>query len=87
MNALGYVLTDHSSVEDKYTFIDPFAGIGDTRIGFGRAGCRCVCSSEWDKFWQITYKANFREISHEDINEISSDEIPANDILVAGFPC
>ena len=87
MNGLGYALIDHSSVEDKYTLIDPFVSIGGTKIGFERVGCGCVFSSEWDKFWQITYTANFGEISHEDITEISSDEIFDHNILVAGFLC
>ena len=42
-------------------FIDLFAGIGGTRVAFEEAGCKCVFSSEWDKFAQITYEANFGE--------------------------
>ncbi|HVB24621.1 MAG TPA: DNA cytosine methyltransferase, partial [Ktedonobacteraceae bacterium] len=38
-------------------FIDLFAGIGGTRIAFEKAGGRCVFTSEWDKFSQITYEA------------------------------
>lgn len=45
----------------KFTFIDLFAGIGGTRLAFEKAGCECVFSSEWDKFAQITYEANFGE--------------------------
>jgi len=40
-------------------FIDLFAGIGGTRLAFEKAGCECVFSSEWDKFAQQTYEANF----------------------------
>ncbi|MCH7879617.1 MAG: DNA (cytosine-5-)-methyltransferase [candidate division Zixibacteria bacterium] len=68
-------------------FIDLFAGIGGTRIAFEEAGCRCVFSSEWDKFARQTYEANFGEIPHGDIKEIPSSKIPDHDILVAGFPC
>jgi len=71
----------------KLTFIDLFAGIGGTRIAFEKAGCECVFSSEWDKFAQQTYEANFGEKPHGDIREIQSSEIPNHDILVAGFPC
>ena len=74
-------------MKNEFTFIDLFAGIGGTRIGFERAGCRCVFSSEWDKFSQITYQTNFGEIPHGDITKIPSEEIPDHDILVAGFPC
>lgn len=72
---------------DSYTFIDLFAGIGGMRIAFERAGCRCVFSSEWNRFAQQTYEANFRERPKGDITKISSAEIPDHDILVAGFPC
>ncbi|MFA5423231.1 MAG: DNA (cytosine-5-)-methyltransferase [Phycisphaerae bacterium] len=71
----------------RLTFIDLFAGIGGTRLAFEKAGCRCVFSSEWDKFAQQTYEANFGEKPHGDIRKIPSSEIPDHDILVAGFPC
>jgi DNA (cytosine-5)-methyltransferase 1 len=71
----------------QLTFIDLFAGIGGTRIAFEAAGCKCVFSSEWDKFAQQTYEANFGEKPQGDICKISSSEIPDHDILVAGFPC
>jgi len=75
------------SVPRTLTFIDLFAGIGGTRIAFEDAGCKCVFSSEWDKFAQITYEANFGEKPKGDIRQIPSSEIPEHDILVAGFPC
>jgi len=71
----------------KLKFIDLFAGIGGTRLAFEKAGCECVFSSEWDKFAQQTYEANFGEKPHGDIRKIQSSEIPDHDILVAGFPC
>lgn len=71
----------------QLTFIDLFAGIGGTRIAFEKADCKCVFSSEWDKFAQQTYEANFGEKPHGDIRKILSSEIPDHDILVAGFPC
>jgi len=70
-----------------YTFIDLFAGIGGTRIAFEEAGCKCVFSSEWDRFAQVTYETNFGEKPAGDIRTIPSDSIPDHDILVAGFPC
>lgn len=68
-------------------FIDLFAGIGGTRLAFEAAGGRCVFSSEWDRFAQQTYQANFGIVPHGDIRSISSEDIPPHDILVAGFPC
>jgi DNA (cytosine-5)-methyltransferase 1 len=70
-----------------FTFIDLFAGIGGTRIGFERVGGESVFSSEWDKFCQETYQANFGEIPYGDITKIEARDIPNFDVLVAGFPC
>jgi DNA (cytosine-5)-methyltransferase 1 len=75
---------------DAFTFIDLFAGIGGLRLGFESIGGRCVFTSEWDRFSQQTYRANFPEDDHEiagDIRQVRLDDIPAHDVLLAGFPC
>lgn len=71
----------------KFTFIDLFAGIGGTRIGFERAGGKCVFTSEWDTSCQKTYEANFGEKPDGDITKIDAKDIPDFDVLLAGFPC
>lgn len=71
----------------EYTFIDLFAGIGGIRIPFDELGYKCVFSSEWDVSACDTYEANFGERPYGDITKISNSEIPAHDILLAGFPC
>lgn len=71
----------------SFSFIDLFAGLGGIRLGFERAGGKCVFSSEWDKSAQQSYFANFGEIPYGDITRIDSSEIPHFDILCAGFPC
>lgn len=71
----------------KFTFIDLFAGIGGTRLAFEAAGGKCVFTSEWDKFSQKTYLANFGEMPEGDITKIDPARIPDHDIVVAGFPC
>ena len=86
------VMDDLFSVAKKnkaftFTFIDLFAGVGGTRIGFERAGGECVFTSEWDLFSQKTYLANFGELPYGDITKIREEEIPDFDVLVAGFPC
>ena len=68
-------------------FIDLFCGIGGFRIAFERAGGKCVFSSDWDKYSQITYAANFGEKPHGDIHAVAVADIPKFDILCAGFPC
>jgi DNA (cytosine-5)-methyltransferase 1 len=76
-----------SKKQRNFTFIDLFAGVGGMRLGFEHAGGECVFSSEWDKYSQKTYSANFRELPHGDITQISEEEIPKFDVLLAGFPC
>ena len=73
----------------KFTFIDLFAGIGGFRIAMQNHGGKCVYSSEWNKFAQQTYLANFGEIPFGDITkEKTKSYIPKQfDILCAGFPC
>ena len=71
----------------NFSFIDLFAGIGGMRIAFERAGGHCVYSSEWNKYSQKTYFANFGEQPEGDITKVEASAIPDHDILVAGFPC
>ncbi len=68
-------------------FIDLFCGIGGFRIAFEKVGGRCVFSSDYDKFSQQTYEANFGEKPHGDIHSVAVADIPAHDILCGGFPC
>ncbi len=71
-----------------FTFVDLFAGIGGMRLGFEPAGGRCVFTSEWDKFSQKSYAANFPgEEIHGDITRIDAKDVPRHDLLLAGFPC
>ena len=72
---------------DQLRFIDLFCGIGGFRIAFERMGAKCVFSSDWDKFSQQTYAANFGETPHGDINKVVVGDIPKFDVLCGGFPC
>ena len=73
--------------DPKFEFIDLFAGIGGFRIAFQNLGGKCVFSSEWNKYAQKTYEANFGEVPFGDITKIDENKIPDHDLLVAGFPC
>jgi DNA (cytosine-5)-methyltransferase 1 len=78
----------------KFTFIDLLAGIGGLRIPFQEIGGKCVFTSEWDRFSQQTYAANFQDDLfdhplHGDIRPFAKkpDLVPEHDVLLAGFPC
>ena len=73
--------------KENFTFIDLFAGIGGLRQAFESSGGKCLFSSEWNKFSQQTYEANFGDVPQGDITKIDEKEIPDHDILVGGFPC
>lgn len=73
--------------DPEFTFIDLFAGIGGFRIAFQEQNGKCVFSSEWNKYAQKTYEANFGEVPFGDITQISENQIPDHDILLGGFPC
>jgi DNA (cytosine-5)-methyltransferase 1 len=88
--ALKLIRGDKDSEPGDFTFIDLFAGIGGLRRGFESIGGRCVFTSEWDKYSQKTYRANFPDDAHDingDITKIEAADIPAHDVLLAGFPC
>lgn len=72
-----------------FTFIDLFAGIGGMRLGFESVGGKCIFTSEWNKYANETYLANFI-VDHEiagDITQFRVEDIPPHDVLLAGFPC
>lgn len=72
----------------RYRMIDLFCGIGGTRLGFYQTNAvNIVFSSEWDKFAQKTYKANYGEMPEGDITKIDEKDVPDHHILVGGFPC
>ncbi|WP_422371018.1 DNA (cytosine-5-)-methyltransferase [Hoeflea sp.] len=88
--AAGAKPTNAHAASSSFEFIDLFAGIGGLRLGFEAIGGRCVFTSEWDRYSQKTYRANFPHDEHEirgDITGIDASEIPPHDVLLAGFPC
>jgi DNA (cytosine-5)-methyltransferase 1 len=66
--------TGHSFLPNCFKFIDLFGGIGGLRKGFEALGGRCVFTSEWDRYSQKTYRANFPDDGHQlagDITQIA----------------
>ena len=83
---------DRATIAPAFRFIDLFAGIGGMRRGFEAIGGQCVFTSEWNKFAQQTYQANFEcglsaHAFAGDITQVETDEVPEHDLLLAGFPC
>lgn len=75
-------------------FIDLFAGLGGTRIGFEQACLelgsqpKCVFTSEIKEYAISVYKHNFPSCKVSgDITKINPIEIPDFEYLLAGFPC
>lgn len=74
-------------IQIDFSFIDLFAGIGGFRIPLQELGGKCVFSSEFNVNAQMVYWANYGEYPFGDITRISMSNIPAHDVLCAGFPC
>lgn len=92
-SALRELLALPRATRSDFRFIDLFAGIGGIRKGFEAHGGRCVFTSEWNKWAQKTYLANFsddQEDTHTfvgDIQPFPASEVPDHDVLLGGFPC
>ncbi len=75
-------------------FIDLFAGMGGTRVGFEEAchelgiQSKCVFTSEIKPYAVELYKNNFNNESvNGDITQVDEKDIPDFDFLLGGFPC
>lgn len=69
-------------------FIDLFAGLGGFHLALQKLGHECVFASELKDDLQKLYEINFGgKVIHGDILSFEPKDIPAHDILCAGFPC
>jgi DNA (cytosine-5)-methyltransferase 1 len=78
----------------KIKFIDLFAGLGGTRLGFEKSARAlgfspdCVFTSEIKQSAVKVYSENFKDAEIKgDISKIEAQEIPDFDCLLGGFPC
>ncbi len=82
--------------DNKIRVVELFAGVGGFRIGL--EGASDAYETIWNNQWEpstvhqdasIVYRARFGSKGHcnQDINKVSTEEIPNHDLLVGGFPC
>jgi len=76
-------------VAKNIKFIDFCAGIGAGRLGLENLGLNCVGFSEIDKFSEYTYRRFFgnEEKNYGNLMRINPKDLPAFDLMIAGFPC
>ncbi len=77
-------------MNQSFTFVDLFAGIGGFHQALHALGGRCVAACELDPFARQTYQANHTvpdEHFYEDIFDVNPATVPRHDVLCAGFPC
>lgn len=65
-----------------------FSGAGGMDLGFTKAGHDIIWANDLYGKAVDTYKKNIgNHINHEDIREISTNDIPNCDMVIGGFPC
>ena len=65
-----------------------FCGMGTIRMGFERAGHKCVYSIEFDKWKRKEYEVIFgNEPEAGDITKVQANDIPWSDCWCFGAPC
>lgn len=83
----------------SFRFVDLFAGIGGFHAALAHAGGRCVYVSELDEAARMTYARNWIDpLPMQSRPQVNTDitlatpvngevDVPAHDVLTAGFPC
>lgn len=65
-----------------------FAGVGGFRLGLERAGHEVIWANEWSPQAADVYDHNFGgKIDRRNLRDIRAGEVPAHDLICAGFPC
>lgn len=73
--------------ESRLDFIDLFAGLGGFHSGLTRLGHRCVFACEIDEELRRLYWTNHGLKPAPDVRRLAPSDVPAHEILCAGFPC
>lgn len=68
-------------------FVDLFCGMGSFHYSFKKRNWECVMACDISAPAKATYKKNFGIEPKDDICAIKTEELPAYDVLCAGFPC
>ena len=78
----------------KIKVVELFAGVGGFRLGLEKNNYEVIWSNQWEpttktQHASIVYEARFGSNNHsnQDIETVSTEEIPNHDLLVGGFPC
>ena len=71
----------------NFKFIDLFCGIGGFHQALSDLGGECVYASDIDADCRKTYEKNYGIHPDGDITKVMESDIPAHDMLCAGFPC
>ena len=61
--------------------------MGGFRVALDALGGRCVFASEIDPVAARAYAANFGAAPSGDVTAVAAADVPAHDVLTAGFPC
>ncbi len=78
---------NESLVSNAPKLVSLFSGCGGMDWGFLKAGFDIVWANDFDVDAQAVYALNIGKIDKRDILTVNESEIPACDILTAGFPC
>jgi DNA (cytosine-5)-methyltransferase 1 len=75
-------------MNNDFTFIDLFSGIGGFKMALSKYGGKCLNFSEINKDAIHTYCENYKVHIKNNLGDITKiNELPDHDILTAGVPC
>lgn len=84
INGHGIAIYNNSQIR---RFIDLFNGIGGFHLGLAGYGMECVFACDMNPLCRANYLLNFGILPAADIEKVSSEMVPAHDVLCAGVPC